>query len=188
MAIVICPECKKHVSQYADVCPECGFPIKSFIEKNNLENIENIIICPKCANIYFGYEREGVPLSIKCQYCNSTVINTLENPDKLFKLRIFKATREEFEEKSIQLAKMYGNNQFSKEEYEKRLCETEEAIIKNRKKDELKEHQQQNTPKCPKCGSTAITATQRGYSLLTGFIGSGKTMNYCKNCGHKWKP
>lgn len=43
-------------------------------------------------------------------------------------------------------------------------------------------------PKCPKCGSTAIEATQRGYSLLTGFIGSGKTMNYCKNCGHKWKP
>lgn len=45
-----------------------------------------------------------------------------------------------------------------------------------------------NHPKCPKCGSTAIDATNRGYSLLTGFLGSGKTMNYCKNCGYKWKP
>lgn len=45
-----------------------------------------------------------------------------------------------------------------------------------------------NQVKCPKCGSTSITAGQRGYSLLTGFIGSGKTVNRCANCGHKWKP
>ncbi|WP_418752478.1 hypothetical protein [Frisingicoccus sp.] len=44
-----------------------------------------------------------------------------------------------------------------------------------------------NIPKCPKCGSTAITAGQRGYSLLTGFIGSGKTVNRCANCGYKWE-
>ena len=42
--------------------------------------------------------------------------------------------------------------------------------------------------KCPRCGSTNITAGQRGYSLLTGFIGSGRTVNRCANCGHKWKP
>lgn len=50
------------------------------------------------------------------------------------------------------------------------------------------ETENSNTPRCPKCGSTAITAGQRGYSLLTGFIGSGNTVNRCANCGHKWKP
>ena len=45
-----------------------------------------------------------------------------------------------------------------------------------------------NTPKCPRCGSTSITAGQRGYTLLTGFLGSNKTMNRCANCGHKWEP
>ena len=45
-----------------------------------------------------------------------------------------------------------------------------------------------NVPKCPTCGSTAITAGQRGYSFLTGFIGSSKTVNRCANCGYKWKP
>lgn len=45
-----------------------------------------------------------------------------------------------------------------------------------------------NTVKCPRCGSTNITAGQRGYSLLTGFVGSGRTVNRCANCGHKWKP
>lgn len=48
--------------------------------------------------------------------------------------------------------------------------------------------QSSNTIKCPKCGSTNITAGQRGYSLLTGFIGSGSTVNRCAKCGHKWKP
>ncbi len=48
--------------------------------------------------------------------------------------------------------------------------------------------QNNNTVKCPKCGSINITAGQRGYSLLTGFIGSGSTVNRCAKCGHKWKP
>ena len=42
--------------------------------------------------------------------------------------------------------------------------------------------------RCPRCGSPNITAGQRGYSLLTGFVGSGSTVNRCANCGHKWKP
>ena len=45
-----------------------------------------------------------------------------------------------------------------------------------------------NFPKCPKCGSTDIGVTNRGYSLMWGFIGSGKPMNVCKKCGYKWKP
>lgn len=47
---------------------------------------------------------------------------------------------------------------------------------------------EKNQIHCPKCGSTSIGVTNRGYSLLTGFIGSGKAMNTCKNCGYKWKP
>lgn len=48
--------------------------------------------------------------------------------------------------------------------------------------------EEDNRPKCPKCGSSAITAGQRGYSFWTGFLGSSKTVNRCANCGHKWKP
>lgn len=44
------------------------------------------------------------------------------------------------------------------------------------------------TLKCPKCGSTSVTTTTRGYSLMLGFIGSGKVINICGNCGNKWKP
>lgn len=41
---------------------------------------------------------------------------------------------------------------------------------------------------CPKCKSISISTINKGYSVLTGFIGSGKPMNVCQNCGHKWKP
>lgn len=50
------------------------------------------------------------------------------------------------------------------------------------------EKKKQGAVTCPKCGSTSITSGQRGYSLLTGFIGSGSTVNRCGNCGYKWKP
>lgn len=43
-------------------------------------------------------------------------------------------------------------------------------------------------PRCPKCGSTSIGITNRGYSILFGLLGSGTPMNVCMSCGHRWKP
>lgn len=55
--------------------------------------------------------------------------------------------------------------------------------------DAVKQQEQESERvRCPKCGSTNITAGQRGYSFLTGFLGSGSTVNRCANCGYKWKP
>ena len=43
-------------------------------------------------------------------------------------------------------------------------------------------------PHCPRCGSTSIATTTRGYSFWTGFLGSGTPMNVCQKCGYRWKP
>lgn len=48
--------------------------------------------------------------------------------------------------------------------------------------------QSTSTVSCPKCGYTDIAVANRGFSIITGFIGSGKSMNVCKKCGYKWKP
>ncbi len=45
-----------------------------------------------------------------------------------------------------------------------------------------------NKIKCPKCGSTQITAGARGVNHFWGFIGASKTVNRCAKCGHTWKP
>lgn len=41
---------------------------------------------------------------------------------------------------------------------------------------------------CPVCGCTDIATINRGYSVFWGFLGSGKAMNICKKCGHKFSP
>ena len=42
--------------------------------------------------------------------------------------------------------------------------------------------------KCPKCQSTQVSANKKGWSLTTGFIGSGKIKITCLKCGHKFNP
>lgn len=45
-----------------------------------------------------------------------------------------------------------------------------------------------NKVTCPKCGSTDISSGTRGFSMFTGFVGSGSPRNVCQKCGYKWKP
>lgn len=37
MALVKCPECGKEVSEHADACPQCGFPIRSIKSSNTIK-------------------------------------------------------------------------------------------------------------------------------------------------------
>lgn len=60
-----------------------------------------------------------------------------------------------------------------------------------KKKDELSakraEYRSKGIPSCPKCGSPSIATINRGYSMVSGFIGSGKPVNVCQMCGYKWQ-
>ena len=71
--------------------------------------------------------------------------------------------------------------------YEKRIEERNKRSEELHKKWE-RERAIRNTPRCPRCNSTAITTGARGYSMISGFIGSSKTVNRCGNCGYKWEP
>ena len=39
---------------------------------------------------------------------------------------------------------------------------------------------------CPKCGYDDFEIAKRGFTITTGFIGSGKQQRVCKNCLYKW--
>ena len=60
-----------------------------------------------------------------------------------------------------------------------------------------------NVARCPKCGSTSITASKKGFSLAKGALGvatvgiygavaaghgKNKVLVTCLKCGHQWKP
>lgn len=40
--------------------------------------------------------------------------------------------------------------------------------------------------RCPKCGSSQIEIVKRGWTLATGFLGSGKNQRICKNCMYQF--
>lgn len=173
MALIKCPECGKEISNYAKECNQCGYPLSS-----NLEADDYIYICPKCAMIYSSDELNA---DKKCHFCNIKTIITKET------MNDFIDNMDNEDDYDIILSKKYGGNQFSECAYRHRL-----SLIKQENKNQSINHQPSTQPStqvtCPKCGSTSIATTNRGYSFFTGFIGSGKPVNVCQRCGHKWKP
>lgn len=60
MALITCPECYKEISDKAETCPSCGYPIKG--ETNAL------IICPEC-------HKKISKTSETCPKCGSSIKN-----------------------------------------------------------------------------------------------------------------
>ena len=123
--------------------------------------------------VYFFQDKIGKT----CQICNKdTLIETNITEDELHEIGEasnynpqFLKAMQELKEKDII-------------EYELKMSQFRSQVEqKNKAREEA------NRPRCPKCGSTSIATTTRGYSFWTGFVGSGKPMNVCQNCGHKWK-
>lgn len=40
---------------------------------------------------------------------------------------------------------------------------------------------------CPRCKSTQISANKKGFSFMTGLIGSQSVFITCLHCGKRWK-
>lgn len=180
MAIIICPECGKELSSYAKDCINCGFPIREFMNDNKLNNIDYKFICPKCAYASAGYGDESDPIYIKCKYCNTIMKQTDETGEEVLD-NFIRHTEEDYFKT---LAKKYGGNQFSEEAYKNRI----RTVKRENSAHQSTQQQSSAQVTCPKCGSTSIATTNRGYSFFTGFLGSGKPVNVCQKCGYKWKP
>ena len=190
MSMVHCPECNKIVSQYAESCPECGFPIKKFLDEHGIQNPENFLLCPKCAYGYDSYFDFDPPY-IKCKYCGEIVIETKEDVVKMRKMDVLTATHEQYNERCIELAKQYGK--FSQEAFddtERQREEFSERISKERE-ETRRAKKQPSTPHCPTCNSTNIkrisTASKAvGVGLFGIFSKTARSQFECKDCGYKW--
>ena len=135
--------------------------------------------CINCDNLVsanFDYDK------LVCKKCNSS--NIINIPDNLrMTVGELIVLRETSTDKKF-IESMFQLKEKDPIEYQLKLNQFKTQI----QQQENSRAQATNTVKCPRCGSTNITAGQRGYSLLTGFVGSGRTVNRCANCGHKWKP
>ena len=142
-----------------------------------------LFVCPRCGGQLMsihGYKE-------KCQCCGTQMIETkYDNDDKSM-------TEEEMDshifEEYVKDNPLYEEEEAQRtKEYNEKSYKEYLQIQEMRKAGFIPKQQNKNTPQCPKCGSTAITAGQKGFSIITGFLGSGQTVNRCANCGYKWKP
>ena len=184
MAIIICPECGKELSNYAKDCINCGFPIREFMNDNKLNNIDYKFICPKCAYASAGYGDESDPIYIKCKYCNTIMKQTDETGEEVLD-NFIKHTEEDYFKT---LAKKYGGDQFSEEAYEDRIRTVKRE---NSARQSTQPTQPSNVPHCPTCGSTnikKISATSKavGAGLFGLFSKTARSQFECKSCGYKW--
>lgn len=172
-----------------------------------------IYVCPKCGKVGIYWES---PIYVKCDFCGFSSTKKVElNPKTYFlsnkeqKQKIEKLLREKYAKNSgLFDSKLSEKRFFDESSKEKIQHEKEKKIFKKEIEDEIKQKerikqtkiymkqsilkeekpkQTDNTiPMCPKCGSTSIGVTNRGFSIITGFIGSGSPRNVCMNCGYKW--
>lgn len=165
-------------------------------------NVSDLVICKKCGFITI---KGTSKLDNEC-VCgsNNTFISlnlTKKEADEKYKEIIYEQHGDEFNNFPFPLSKYreYMDELIRQDYYYGKLdSESDSSFIqerirvheasKNSKGDPTLNGYSAPSVKCPKCGSTSIGTVNRGYSLFSGFIGSGSPRNVCQRCGYKWKP
>lgn len=195
MSKVFCPECKKILSQYAESCPDCSFPIAKYIKDANLTDFSKTFVCPKCGN---WSDTNSIVATIMCEYCHAPMYQTIENERTTGKATAYPKTAEEQDAYIYSLLERCGKtDEYSEEAHQNFRRKLHELAEEERKKPIQPVVQQSTTtppanqPHCPTCGSTdiiKISAAKKavGAGLFGLFSKTAKSQFECKNCGYKW--
>lgn len=187
-----CPKCNNKVDVINGRCSECNYDISEYMKEIGLYNENRLVtdkmyICPHCGTIDAGEKS----IRLKCYECGTPYKYTNITRKQYWQESGEACINGSIDSYELNLIKQYVSDTIDWGIYNSRKNIQEEQRHKYQQQKQAEEQARQdaiNYPKCPKCGSTAIDSANRGYSFFTGFLGSGKTMNYCKNCGYKWKP
>lgn len=167
MAIINCPECNGIVSTFADVCPHCGYPIKN--ELSNSEHKDDIMY-----NVIYQYADKlmaGV-------FTEILGVSKREDAEHVFRHPCFIKKNVSLKEATTIKSKLEARGAHIA------IVRSDECI------DEIATLRKYDIEpiRCPKCKSTSISTGARGFSVMSGFVGAGKTVNRCAKCGYTWKP
>ena len=193
MALIKCPECGGQVSDKAEACIHCGYPLKqNDLDKKNkckidgqVKDITNIIkliekIPNKCKDIFYeecnmryqSYFNNDMCMFDKSKYPYDYCVSYPIKRDQIFEY--------------VELYFHWNNSNKKASCIYKFLME---CIDHNFEYFEFNTSTSQPTPqptnqlKCPRCGSTSIVPEKRGYDIMWGFLGSERIVyNVCQNC------
>lgn len=181
MALIICPECNGKVSDQAETCIHCGFPLKNKKQEENLN--KNICI----------YKNEQYDLTELVKYLKGCTFPGYDN--KELDYNILSKARSILENIMPNITGITGDELIYYIKVNRKIPAPEfiptrniEQYIHVPQQSSQPTPQSTNQLKCPRCGSTSITTEEEGYSLLTGFWGASRKHNLCQKCGYRWKP
>ena len=215
MALIQCPECgRKNVSDTASACPECGFDVRAYSQER-LRQQQAVVRTMQAALAKETAEKKAkeqqkarlkavqkpekpsvkVPLIGGILSGGATIFFLSASCADGFSLLLFLmgvcllCGPPFFYSDYQDAAKRYALAEKDFSAYQDFVLQEEvraNAEAEQKRKEELRKRTAPVT--CPKCGSTSIATINRGYSVVWGFIGSGKPMNVCQKCGCKFQP
>lgn len=170
MALIKCPECNKEVSNKANVCIHCGYPLHDF-QTETISNLQSKKVAIPSFKEYSDKKIHAIKIIREITGMNlADAVSLIEQDFPIIQDGLSDNQAKEIVDKFL---KIEVNAEI--------LDSTTTLTYVNPVKDKDKIC-------CPKCGSLEYHTGSRGYSLLTGFIGSGKVVMTCLRCGNRWKP
>ena len=173
MALIKCPECNKEISDQSELCIHCGYPIKKYQEEQSVS--QNICV----------YQDTKYDLTELVEYIvNNVRQDERFEPNKLEKARGILYSKIPLDDVSLNELIFYIR---SYRKVPNEFVPSGDAWKYSLSKAKCTQNNLSKI-KCPKCGSSSIATTNKGFSFFTGLLGSGTPMNVCQSCGHRWKP
>ena len=174
MALIICPECCKEISDQAPACIHCGCPITPAAPARNTRcTIDGTEF--DFSEMLRIYHDQGRIQSVRSFNEMMAAIEKALGKDKKNQLRVYllnfitdhgevpqTITRSEIPPQDPRAALNIG--------------------------DRWLEMDVTGPLSCPKCGSDQIDKLDKGFSVLWNFTSSGVPKNICRKCGHKFRP
>ena len=186
--LIKCPECGQEVSDQSQACVHCGYPLGSPATNTRQEQAMPLFRV-MLHSIDTKYSIIATPLIETILKCDKAVARQIlhNTPCELI--------RGISDEQALSIQQMFQKFHANmtiepdtvSSEPNTRCYIPAPPPVAQRNNTEVKPAADAPV-KCPRCGSTQIATTNRGYSFYTGFLGSGSPRNVCQKCGYKWKP
>lgn len=192
MALIKCPECGKEISNKAQACIHCGFPLSELkkegvckingheFDLNEIKELYDLLPDDCKKTIYNDYRKNSRKIE-KYTYSDFPSKYVLEDQNKFF------CTCRDMRYLVQKQFNWFGANEYLVHRFLVECIDHNFEYFEFNTSD-YPSPVSQNQVRCPKCGSTSITTEEEGYSLLTGFWGASRKHNLCQKCGYKWWP
>ena len=194
MALISCPECGQSVSDRAEMCIHCGYPLHQSskdVEQEKMNTPEKKEEKPEGKPFrYFGYQ--GKTIIIRCDSCQTDLSMPVDSFTRISSSSCVtkcEITCPRCSNRVVSGYKMVKPDMPLPEEPYIELT-TSKSFDEPKRSFQPTYYTPPKEPKliCPRCGSSSISTGARGVNWSWGLIGASKTVNRCGKCGHTWKP